>query len=340
MPASVHSRCAPRETIPRCRGDGPQGQARSYAGTAQYPCAGSLGDSPPAAPSTTPLAGPPGPAGTCLTRRLSTECQIDRSARVKPFVGRTCPLPGPGPCSTSPPRPDVGAREERGKRLPYRLQTAMTALTSAQSRAVPGPPARGEHVRDRCDAEEGGPKGRPENAMLSSEICNLPRSEQKQRMGQGCGQGTQATGLINNSNEERKQTGSECRQCCFFQCTAADTRYGAVYTAPVGWAGISKVHGPGATCSDESGVVPPGPSQIPDESLYRAARPPASRPTPRPGWDYLSPAPGRPDHLPFPSVPLQLQRLPASPPQADRAEVTCCTVSENGWRSRHRVDCR
>jgi hypothetical protein len=45
-PASVHSRCAPRGTSPRRRGDGPRGQARSYAGTAQYPCAGRIGGRP------------------------------------------------------------------------------------------------------------------------------------------------------------------------------------------------------------------------------------------------------------------------------------------------------
>ena len=45
-PASVHSRCVPRGTSPRRRGDRPQGQARSYAGAAQCPCAGRIGGSP------------------------------------------------------------------------------------------------------------------------------------------------------------------------------------------------------------------------------------------------------------------------------------------------------
>ena len=67
-PASVHSRCAPRGTSPRRRGDGPQGQARSYAGAAQCPCAGRIGGSPRAEPNTVPSssAGPRGPESTCL----------------------------------------------------------------------------------------------------------------------------------------------------------------------------------------------------------------------------------------------------------------------------------
>ena len=61
------------------------------------------------------------------------------------------------------------------------------------------------------------------NAKQGLETCHLQGSKQKKQwVGQGCCKDTLATGLKNNSKEERKQSGGACPQCCFLQCTAAD----------------------------------------------------------------------------------------------------------------------
>ena len=56
----------------------------------------------------------------------------------------------------------------------------------------------------RIDAEGPGPLGRSENAI--SKTSHLLGLEQKKpRVGQGCGQGTQATGLKNRRSEEHSK---------------------------------------------------------------------------------------------------------------------------------------
>lgn len=98
-PASVHRRWAPRGTSPRRRGDGPQGQARSYAGTAQCPCAEHTGGIPRACPSSSasPRRGPGAtPACTCFARGTVRNAELNPGARVKPCAGRSRPS-GPGP---------------------------------------------------------------------------------------------------------------------------------------------------------------------------------------------------------------------------------------------------
>ena len=69
--------------------------------------------------------------------------------------------------------------------------TAVTAEVTAhkvkRARAGRRRPAREDRERARRAAEEAGPQGRPENAILGSETCHLRGSEQKtKRVGQGC----------------------------------------------------------------------------------------------------------------------------------------------------------
>ena len=69
-PASVDCRCAPRGSSSRRQRGGPTGQERSYAGTAQYPCAEHRGGRPRAAPSFFPRRSPGlRPGYTCCAPR-------------------------------------------------------------------------------------------------------------------------------------------------------------------------------------------------------------------------------------------------------------------------------
>jgi hypothetical protein len=108
-PASVVRRCAPRGSSSRRQRGGPTGQERSYAGTAQYPCAEHRGGIPRAAPSATPskpgpwarvhLLCPEGPYTVALGDGLSPIRKPCRSVTS---------LPGPGPSSCTPTRPHAG----------------------------------------------------------------------------------------------------------------------------------------------------------------------------------------------------------------------------------------
>ena len=65
--------------------------------------------------------------------------------------------------------------------------------------------AREDRERARRAAEEAGPQGRPENAILGSETCHLQGSEHKtQRVGQGC-----CSGNVSNRAEKSQLRGAK-----------------------------------------------------------------------------------------------------------------------------------
>ena len=122
---------------------------------------------------------------------------------------RSRPLPAHGPCRTRhgvPPRPVVGSPAGLKENVPHsRHQAALTAEVTAHRVERARRQAREDRERARRAAEEAGPQGRPENAILGSETCHLQGSEHKtQRVGQGC-----CSGNVSNRAEKSQLRGAK-----------------------------------------------------------------------------------------------------------------------------------
>jgi hypothetical protein len=157
-PASVARRCAPRGSSSRRQRGGPTGREPSYAGAAQYPCAGHRGGRPRAAPSSTPdEARARGPGAPVVPDWADNCCLGGWATPHQGAVGRSRPHPGPARASSSP---HVLTRDG-GKTvtsLPARVQAEIPRASPrgprgprasrARNSTPPGPGPSGTGVRE------------------------------------------------------------------------------------------------------------------------------------------------------------------------------------------------
>jgi hypothetical protein len=164
---------------------GPTGRERSYAGAAQYPCAGHRGGRPRAAPSSTPdEARARGPGAPVVPDWADNCCLGGWATPHQGAVGRSRPHPGPARQAL----PRTSSRGTGGKTV-----TSLPARVQAEiPRASPRGPRGPRASRARNSSPPGpGPGGtspsRPEGGAREEQWASVPPSRRGRRDRRGHG---------------------------------------------------------------------------------------------------------------------------------------------------------
>jgi hypothetical protein len=155
---------------------GPTGRERSYAGAAQYPCAGHRGGRPRAAPSSTPdEARARGPGAPVVPERADNCCLGGWATPHQGAIGRSRPHPGPARQAL----PRTSSRGTGGKTvtsLPARVQAEIPRASPrgprgprasrARNSSPPGPGPSGSGVHE----DQGGSVPRHVEGAVTVEV--------------------------------------------------------------------------------------------------------------------------------------------------------------------------